>query len=124
MFGILLTSFGFTIDYIFPYSLLTEKYSLLSAVMFLLLISMLLSLVLLCLNFVHLLERAFSYLFLWWEKESIKRIMIKNLVAHKKRNQFTSSMYGLSIGKSLHISIFKKLKELFFYYFYLYSIFF
>jgi len=62
-------------------------------------------LVLLSLNLEPLLERLLVNGLLFWEKATIRAMVIKNLVAHRKRNTKTTIMYALSLGFIIFIMV-------------------
>eukprot|EP01060_Flectonema_neradi_P010229 TRINITY_DN17355_c0_g1_i1.p1 TRINITY_DN17355_c0_g1~~TRINITY_DN17355_c0_g1_i1.p1 ORF type:complete len:1106 (+),score=147.38 TRINITY_DN17355_c0_g1_i1:33-3320(+) len=96
--GASLTTFGFLIYYMFPLALLTTNILLLLWIFFGILLGMLFGLVLLSLNFEHLLERLLTAVFLFWENEAVKVMLVKNLVAHRPRNRKTTLMYSMSLS--------------------------
>ena len=96
--GSALTAFGFLIYYLFPLALLTTDILLLLWIFFGILLGMLFGLVLLTLNLEHLLERLLTSVFLCWENEAVRVMLIKNLVAHRPRNRKTTLMYSMSLA--------------------------
>ena len=38
------------------------------------------------------------YLFLFWEKQSMRTLLKKNLIQHRSRNKLTSMIYSLTLG--------------------------
>jgi len=96
--GTALIGFGFMIYYLLPLSLLSTNLTILLNMFFMLLLMMLLGLVLLSLNAQHLLEKLVVYSMLFWDKIAIRVIVLKNLVAHRRRNRMTTIMYALSLG--------------------------
>lgn len=105
MVGAGLSFFGAVIYYILPAGLLGANLALLMNVFLFILIGMLLGLVLVALNLQHMLERALGKLFFFWESRGIRNLVVKNLVAHRKRNQKTSILYALSLGFIIFINI-------------------
>jgi len=125
--GLSLSGFGFTVYYVMPLSLITMDLTLLLNIFFFILIGrrtyshfvprivitlafvsplgMLLDLVLLSLNVEPLIERLIVNLFFFWEKIPIRLIIIKNLVAHRKRNTKTTIMYAISLGFIIFIMV-------------------
>ncbi|EGC33767.1 hypothetical protein DICPUDRAFT_56279 [Dictyostelium purpureum] len=103
--GLILSVFGFGIYYVFPLSLLSFNLTLLLNMFFMLLIAMLLGLVSLALNVEQIIERLVVYLFLFWEKQAIKSIIVKNLVAHKLRNRKTAIMYAVSLSFIIFVNV-------------------
>lgn len=103
--GLSLSGFGFAVYYVVPLSLLTMDLTLLLNIFFFILIGMLMGLVLLSLNLEPLLERLLVNGLLFWEKATIRAMVIKNLVAHRKRNTKTTIMYALSLGFIIFIMV-------------------
>jgi hypothetical protein len=50
-------------------------------------------------------ERICTQIFLFFEQASIKAMVVKNLAAHRRRNQMTALIYSLSLGFLLFLSI-------------------
>jgi ABC-type antimicrobial peptide transport system permease subunit len=105
MVGFGLSFFGAIIYYILPFGLLSANLALLMNIFLFILIGMLLGLVLVALNLQHMLERSLAMLFFFWESRGIRNLVVKNLVAHRKRNQKTSILYALSLGFIIFINI-------------------
>eukprot|EP00997_Jenningsia_sp_PLL12_P007709 NODE_437_length_1745_cov_105.254127_g368_i0.p1 GENE.NODE_437_length_1745_cov_105.254127_g368_i0~~NODE_437_length_1745_cov_105.254127_g368_i0.p1 ORF type:complete len:543 (+),score=174.78 NODE_437_length_1745_cov_105.254127_g368_i0:24-1631(+) len=96
---------GFLIYYLFPLSLLSFNIMLLFYMFFGLLMCMLLGLVLLALNLESILEHFLSVALFFWENSAIRTLILKNLVAHRKRNRKTTIMYALSLAFIIFISV-------------------
>ena len=45
-----------------------------------------------------MLEFLLVELVLFWEKVSMKKLLVKNMIAHRQRNVYTSLIYSLTIG--------------------------
>jgi ABC-type antimicrobial peptide transport system permease subunit len=103
--GFGLSVFGAVIYYVLPYGLISANLPLLMNIFLFILIGMLLGLVMIALNLQHMLERFLGWLFLFWESRGIRNLVVKNLVAHRKRNQKTSILYALSLGFIIFINI-------------------
>eukprot|EP01130_Rhizamoeba_saxonica_P014410 TRINITY_DN6293_c0_g1_i1.p1 TRINITY_DN6293_c0_g1~~TRINITY_DN6293_c0_g1_i1.p1 ORF type:complete len:1033 (-),score=164.52 TRINITY_DN6293_c0_g1_i1:42-3140(-) len=103
--GSLLAAFGSGVYYVFPLALLTMNLGILLNIFFFLLIGLLLGLTLLALNVQPLLERAVVFLFLWFDAKAIRKIVFKNLIAHRIRNRKTTIMYSLSLGFIIFVSV-------------------
>jgi len=100
-----LVIFGFSIYYLMPLALLSTNISLLLNMFFGLIIMMLLGLVLLSLNIQHIMERVIVWSLFWWESRGIPQVLVKQLVAHRGRNRFTTVMYGLTIAFVIFIYV-------------------
>jgi hypothetical protein len=46
-----------------------------------------------------------TYLFFFWEKPWMTDLILKNLVAHKERNQLTSIIYSLTLGSMIFLVV-------------------
>eukprot|EP00756_Hemistasia_phaeocysticola_P014897 Hpha_TRINITY_DN15370_c3_g4::TRINITY_DN15370_c3_g4_i1::g.87410::m.87410 len=103
--GTALSVFGFLIYYLFPYALLSLSLSLLFYIFFGILLSLLFGLVLLSLNVEHLLEMCLTFIFFFWENRAIRTVVVKNLVAHRRRNRKTTMMYAVSLAFIIWISV-------------------
>eukprot|EP00005_Dracoamoeba_jomungandri_P012127 CAMPEP_0174265284 /NCGR_PEP_ID=MMETSP0439-20130205/25948_1 /TAXON_ID=0 /ORGANISM="Stereomyxa ramosa, Strain Chinc5" /LENGTH=1033 /DNA_ID=CAMNT_0015351673 /DNA_START=86 /DNA_END=3184 /DNA_ORIENTATION=+ len=103
--GSLLAVMGFSIYYVMPLSLLTLNFTLLLNLFFLLLVGMLLGLVILSINLEPLLEKIIVGTLLVWEKVAVTTIVLKNLIAHRRRNRKTSVMYAMSVGFIIFLMI-------------------
>lgn len=104
--GTAFTVFGVCIDYFFPLGLVTLNLTLLGNVFMGLLIGMLLGLIMLAINVQNIVERIFVILLLFWEHAAVRALVLKNLVAHRKRNRKTSMLYASSLGFIIFISIY------------------
>lgn len=103
--GIGLSLFGGVIYYVLPLGLLGQNLALLMNIFLFILLGMLLGLVMIALNLQHMLERLLALIFFFWESRGIRNLVVKNLVAHRKRNQKTSILYALSLGFIIFINI-------------------
>ena len=97
--------FGFLIYYVLPLALLTLNLSLLLNIFFVLILGMFLGLVMLSLNLEQLIEQILMFVFMFWERKTIKTLVEKNLVAHRKRNRKTTIMFALSVGFIIFIMV-------------------
>lgn len=50
------------------------------------------------------------YLTLFWEKPSMRAMVLKNLVAHKLRNRLTAIIYSLALGFIIFLIVSLKLQ--------------
>ena len=87
-----------TIYYWLPKAFLTLDYSLLLNMFFLILTGLILGLTLLTNNLQGILELILAGLFFFWEQRVMRRLLGKNLAAHKARNKLTSIIYALTLG--------------------------
>ena len=96
--GIILFIYGASIYVFLPLALISSNFGLLLLVFFGILMGMIFGLTIFVSNFQQILEFILVELFLFWEKVSMKQLVIKNLIAHRQRNVYTSLIYSLTIG--------------------------
>lgn len=106
MLGSAFVLFGVCIDYFFPLGLVTLNLTLLGNVFMGLLVGMLLGLVMLSINVQNIVERGLVAALLFWEEVAVRALVLKNLVAHRKRNRKTSMLYASALGFIIFISIY------------------
>ena len=83
LFGLIAVVYGLSIYYFLPLSMLSMNFQLILRIFFFILLGMLFGLTLLSFNLETLLEIGYTYLFLCWEKASTRKLVLKNLTAHK-----------------------------------------
>jgi hypothetical protein len=98
VFGLLAVIYGVSVYVLLPLSLLEFNFGLLLRIFFFILLGLMFGLALLASNVQRLLEMLLVYTVLAWEKSSMKRLVLKNLTAHKERNKLTGLIYSLSIA--------------------------
>lgn len=103
--GLSITVYGVTIYYLLPVALLSMNLTLVSQIIIFILVGLLFALTLLAFNTQAIIERICTRIFLFFEQASIKSMVIKNLAAHRRRNQMTGLIYSLSLGFLLFLSI-------------------
>jgi len=96
--GSLTVVYGLSIYYLLPVAMLELDLQLILRIFLLILMGMLLGLTLLSFNLVRLLEIAIVHVFLVFEPRSTKKLILKNLEAHKMRNKMTSLIFALALG--------------------------
>ena len=96
--GVILVIYGASIYVFLPLALISSNFGLLLLVFFGILMGMIFGLTIFVSNFQQLLEFILVEIFLFWEKVSMKQLVVKNLVAHRQRNVYTSLIYSLTIG--------------------------
>lgn len=72
-------------------------------IFFALVFAVLIGLILLAINVQPVLEKIFVYIFLFWEKKSMRAVLNKNLVSHKEKNMLTAVIYALSLGSVIFL---------------------
>lgn len=98
LFGIISVTFGIAVYIFLPLGLLSMDFGMVLAIFFSILLGMMAGLTLLITNLQGPLEILLVYIFLWWEKSSMRTLLKKNLSAHKQRNYLTSIIYALTLG--------------------------
>lgn len=98
VFGLVAVSYGLCIYYFLPLAMLSFNFALILQIFFAILVGMLFGLSLLAFNLQRFLEIVLTYVFLFWEKSSMRQMVTKNLTAHKMRNKMTSIIYSIALG--------------------------
>ena len=105
LFGGVGTLFGVMIYFVMPLAVLSFNLGLLLEIFFLILLGMLFGLTLISLNLQKMLELAIVNLLLFFERKSMKLLIIKNLSAHRASNKMTSIIYSLTLGCIIFIIV-------------------
>ena len=66
---------------------------------------MLLGITLLVSNLQAFVEILLVYILLFWEKSSIRLLIRKNLIAHRKRNKLSSLIYSVTLGAVIFLIV-------------------
>ena len=98
LFGGISVAFGTSVYYFLPLGLLAMDIGMILAIFFSILLGMMVGLTLLATNLQGILEIILLYVFFWWERQSMRNLLRKNLGAHKQRNYLTSIIYALTLG--------------------------
>ena len=98
LYGTVACVFGIAVYYGLPAALLRLNLGMLLTIFFMLLLGMLLGLVLFSVNLQSAMEFLLLYLLLFWERKSMRAVLKKNLIAHKRKNRLTAIIYALSLG--------------------------
>ena len=98
IFGLMSVAYGLSIYYFLPLAMLSMNFGLLLTILLSILIGMILGLSMLAFNVQRFLEIFMTYLLLFWEKASMRRMVLMNLSAHRLRNKMTSIIYSISLG--------------------------
>lgn len=83
LFGFITVLYGVSIYFLLPYSLLQLNLTLLLGIFFAILLGMIFGLTLISYNFQYLFEYLVVKILLCWERQSMKKLILKNLIAHK-----------------------------------------
>jgi len=98
LFGSIALVYGTTIYYWLPKAMLEMNLNLILQIFFLILLGMLFGLVVLASNLQGLVGSILTSVFLFWESNSMRGLLAKNVIAHRGRNQLTSNIYALTLG--------------------------
>ena len=98
IFGTICVLYGSSIYLFLPLGMLTQDIGMVLTVFLMILLGMILGLTLYVSNLQGILEIAFVYIFLVWERQSTRQLILKNLASHKPRNFLTSIIYSLTLG--------------------------
>jgi len=105
MVGTISVLYGCGIYYLLPLSLLTGNLTVFLYVFFFILMGMILGLVLLAFNFQKILEVCLTYLLFFWERKSMKLLIMKNLDLHREKNKLTAIIYSVTLGTIIFILV-------------------
>lgn len=97
-FGTIACLYGISIYYLLPLALLSLNLSLIMRIFIFILFGMIFALSLIALNTQRIFEVLFTHIFLFFEANSVKVMVLKNLMAHRNRNRLTSIIYSLALG--------------------------
>lgn len=97
-FGILTVAYGLAIYYFLPLALLSFAFGLILNVFFFILIGFLLGLLLFAVSPQRYLEVLLTYLFLVFETESMRKLVLNNLKVHSPRNKLTSMIFSMALA--------------------------
>ena len=103
--GFIASMSGMLIYYILPSSILNFNLGLLLEIFFFILIGMILGLTLISFNIQRVIELAVVHAVFWWERKSMKLLVVKNLSAHRESNKMTSIIYSLTLGCIIFIVV-------------------
>jgi hypothetical protein len=98
VFGTIAVAYGLSIYYFLPLAMLSFNFALILKIFFFILVGMLFGLSLLAFNLQRFSEILLTHIFLFFEKKSMKDMVLKNLTAHRMRNKLTSIIYSIALG--------------------------
>lgn len=96
--GTLLVLYGVVVFYFLPYSVLQLDLSLLLGIFLAILIGMICGLTMVAYNFERIIEIFLVHLIFFWESKAVKILVLKNLVAHREKNQLTAIIQSLTLA--------------------------
>lgn len=85
--------------------MLTLNLGLLLEIFFMILLGMILGLTLIAFNLQRLIEQVVVFCLLFFERKSMKILILKNLSAHRESNKMTSIIYSLTLGSIIFIIV-------------------
>ena len=104
-FGVIALTYGFSVYYLLPLSLVSFNSSLAMTIFLYILFGMIAAMGLLSLNVQGFVNLVVLKIVLFWESQSTRLLVMKNLIAHKDRNKITSLMFSLTLGFIIFLSI-------------------
>jgi hypothetical protein len=104
-FGFVGAAMGITIYYVLPLAIINLDLGLLLEIFFLILLGMILGLTLISFNLQRLVENVIVNILLFYERKSMKILVLKNLCAHRESNKMTSIIYSLTLGSIIFIIV-------------------
>lgn len=66
---------------------------------------MILGLTLVSLNLQRMIELFIVYVFLFFERQSMKMMILKNLIAHRESNKLTAIIFSLTLGSIIFVVV-------------------
>ena len=105
IFGLITFIYGLGMFYVLPLSLLSMKISLILGVFLFILMGLIFGLTLLAMNLQRLVEIALTYILLFWEQPSMKRMVLNNLSTHQMRNKLTSAIFSMTLAFNIFIMV-------------------
>ena len=66
---------------------------------------MILGLTLVALNLQRMAELILVYIFLFFERQSMKMMILKNLIAHRESNKLTAIIFSLTLGSIIFVVV-------------------
>lgn len=103
--GFIGSAYGIMIFFVLPLSVLSFNLGLLFEIFFLILVGMIFGLTLISINLQRMIEILVVYVLLFFEKKSMKMLILKNLSAHRATNKMTSIIYSLTLGCIIFIIV-------------------
>lgn len=98
IFGLISVVAGMSIFYLLPLAVLNFDIGLILQIFFMILLGMIFGLTLISFNLQRLLEILIVKTLLFYERQSMKLMIRKNLIAHRESNKLTSIIYSLTLG--------------------------
>lgn len=105
LFGAMGLSYGFGIYYLLPLSLISYNFSLAMTLFLGILFGMIISMALLAINLMPMINQLISKLFLFFESNSTRLLVNKNLMAHRDRNRQTAMILSLTLAFIIFLNI-------------------
>jgi hypothetical protein len=96
---------GIAIYYLLPLAVLNFNISLILEIFFFILLGMILGLTLVSLNLQRMVELILVHIFLFFERKSMKLMILKNLIAHRESNKLTAIIFSLTLGSIIFVVV-------------------
>lgn len=96
---------GIAIYYLLPLAVLNFNIGLILEIFFFILLGMILGLTLVSLNLQRMVELILVYIFLFFERKSMKLMILKNLIAHRESNKLTAIIFSLTLGSIIFVVV-------------------
>ena len=98
LFGGISVLAGMSIFYFLPLAVLSFNIGLVLQIFFLILLGLIFGLTLIALNFQRMFEILLVYVVLFFERQSMKLMILKNLTSHRESNKLTAIIFSLTLG--------------------------
>ena len=105
LFGSIGVIAGIAIYYLLPLAVLNFNIGLILEIFFFILLGMILGLTLVALNLQRMAELILVYIFLFFERQSMKMMILKNLIAHRESNKLTAIIFSLTLGSIIFVVV-------------------
>jgi len=96
---------GIAIYYLLPLAILNFNLGLILEIFFFILLGMILGLTLIALNLQRMVELFIVHVFLFFERKSMKLMILKNLIAHRQSNKLTAIIFSLTLGSIIFVVV-------------------
>jgi hypothetical protein len=97
-FGLFAVAYGVILYQVLPFSLMSFNMRMISQIFLFILFGIIFGLTILALKFQRVLEVTMTHVLLFFEKVSMRSMVLKNLVANRDRNKMTAIIYSLGLG--------------------------
>ena len=109
VFGTIAICYGFGVYYLLPKSLVSFNFQMAMTIFLFILFGLIFAMSILVINAMPFISKTVAKVVLYFQPNSVKQIVSKNLVAHKDRNQTTALMFSLTLGFIIFLNIVVKI---------------